>query len=240
MDYLEPEYKDAYENWQKDNTVESNASILSTVEPIIQKGVSMYGGGPGPLTHSRARKLALHGLSNYDRGRSRLQSHLLNQLQSLRRVSRQQHDVINVPERVLLDSYKLRQYEQELQDTLGRSPSDDELSNKVGISIKRIKYIREWQPGLTTGQLSAIDPGASPGVRSLQQNNDAWLEIVYDGLPAVDQKIMEWSLGLHGHKQLSNQEIATKLSRSPGAISQRKLKIQQIIQQEETLSPFMG
>lgn len=240
MDYLEPEYKEAYESWSNDSTPEGNAAILSAVGPIIQKGVSMYGGGPSPLIRSRARRLALQGLGNYDRGRSRLQSHLLNQMQGLRRISRQQHDIIKAPERVLLDSHKLHQYEQELRDNLGRDPSDDELANKAGISLKRIKYVREWQPGLTTGQLSSLDPEASPAIRATQKTHDAWLEVVYDGLPPIDKKIMEWSLGLHGRGKLSNQEIAQKLSRSPGAISQRKAKIQQVIQQEESLSPFMG
>ena len=240
MDYLEPEYKDAYESWEQDNTPEGNATMLQAIDPIVQKGASMYGGGQSPLTRSRARKLALQSLSNYDRNRSRLQSHLLNQMQGLRRTSHQQHTVIHVPERVMLDSHKLHRYTQELQDELGREPTDDELSNKVGVSLKRIKYVREWQPGLTTGQLSAADPEGSPSINSSNKSHDAWLEVVYDSIPPMDQKIMEWSLGLHGHNQLSNKEIASKLSRSPGAISQRKAKIQQLIRQEETLSPFMG
>jgi len=240
MDYLEPEYKDAYESWTQDDTPEGNAAMLKAVDPVVQKGVAMYGGGQSPLTKSRARKLALQSLTNYDRGRSRLQSHLLNQMQGLRRISQQQHAVIHAPERVMLDNHKLHRYTQELQDELGREPSDGELSNKAGVSLKRIKYVREWQPGLTTGQLAAADPEGSPGVKSLDQNNNAWLEVVYDSLPPIDQKIMEWSLGLHGHEQLSNKKIASKLSRSPGAISQRKAKIQQLIRQEEFLSPFMG
>ena len=240
MDYLEPEYKDAFEAWKKDETPEGNASMLSAIDPIIQKGVSMYGGGENPLTRSRARRLAIQGLSNYDRGRSRLQSHLLNQMQGLRRITRQQHDIIGVPERVLLDNQKIHRHEQELRDRLGRDPSDAELADKAGVSTKRLKYVREWQPGLTTGQLSAADPGASPGVRSLEENRNAWLEVVYDRLPPIDQKIMEWSLGLHGREKLSNREIAAKLNRSAGAISQRKAKIQQIIRQEEFLSPFIG
>lgn len=240
MDYLEPKYKEAYESWSSDSTPEGNAAMLSAVDPIIQKGVSMYGDGASPLIRSRARKLALQSLGSYDRGRSRLQSHLLNHMQGLRRISRQQHEIIKAPERVLLDSHKLHQHEQELLDKLGRDPSDDELANKAGISLKRIKYVREWQPGLTTGQLSAIDPESSPAIRASQKTRDAWFEVVYDGLSPIDKKIMEWSLGMHGREKLSNQEIANKLSRSPGAISQRKAKIQHIIRQEESLSPFMG
>jgi len=87
--------------------------------------------------------------------------------------------------------------------------------------------------------MSAIDPGLSPGLAANQSARDAWVQIVYDELPSLDQKIMELSLGLHGRKPLSNLEIAKKLGRSPGAISQRKAKIQELLDQEQDLSPFM-
>jgi DNA-binding NarL/FixJ family response regulator len=49
---------------------------------------------------------------------------------------------------------------------------------------------------------------------------------------------MEHTLGLHGKKVLSNQEIARKLRLTPGAVSQRKATIQQLLNQEQELSPF--
>ena len=240
MDYLEDEYKDVYERWKSSGGVEENAEILEKLSPVIDKGVQIYGGAPSALTRSRARRLALQGLSSYDRQRSRLQSHLINHMQGLQRISRQQHNVINVPERVMLDNQKLSRHTQDLTDKLGREPTDSELADKAGVSLKRIKYVREWQPGMTTGQISSIDPMASPGAASDQKAHEAWLEIVYDGLDPIDKKIMEFSLGMHGRPQLGNAEIAARLKRTPGAISQRKAKIQQILRQEEYLSPFIG
>ncbi len=92
---------------------------------------------------------------------------------------------------------------------------------------------------MTTGQISAIDPMASPGGANNEKAHNAWLEIVYDDLDSIDKKIMEFTLGLHGRPQLGNAEIAARLKRTPGAISQRKAKIQQKIRQEEFLSPFI-
>jgi IS30 family transposase len=51
---------------------------------------------------------------------------------------------------------------------------------------------------------------------------------------------MELSLGMRGQSKASNQEIARKLNRSPGAITQRKIKIQQLLNQEQDLSPFIA
>jgi hypothetical protein len=54
----------------------------------------------------------------------------------------------------------------------------------------------------------------------------------------INQKIMEHSLGLHGQPRLPNHEIAKLLRLSPGAISQRKARIQQTLDKESELSPF--
>jgi len=57
-------------------------------------------------------------------------------------------------------------------------------------------------------------------------------------MDATNQKIMEWTFGLYGSPQLSNQAIAQRLKLSPGAISQRKANIQRILDQEQDLSVF--
>jgi DNA-directed RNA polymerase specialized sigma subunit len=239
MDYLEPEYKDAYETWEQDKTPKGNSLILGAIDPVVRKGTSMYG-GVSPLSRSRARKLALEGLGTYDRSRSRLQSHLINQLKGLHRISKQQQEVVRAPERVLLDRFKLQRYEQDFLDETGRDATDDELSNQSGFSLKRIKHIRGWHPGMTSSQLEAISPNLAGGQFSGDETSQAaWLEVVYDSLSPMDQKVMELSLGLHGRKALSNQAIAKTLKRTPGAISQRKKKIQEIIREEEGLSPFL-
>jgi DNA-directed RNA polymerase specialized sigma subunit len=240
--YLEDEYKPAYETWKANPTPESNLTMLQSIDPIVQKGVKMYG-GDSPLAASRGRLLALDALRKYDPTRSRLQSHVLNQMQGLRRITQQQSQVIKAPERVLLESQRLRESHQELSDELGREPTDAELTDKLGISMSRLSKIRKYQPGISSGRVEELDPmsgGAAGRLPNQRDAEDLWAEIVYQDLNPIDQKIMELSLGMRGQGKLSNQEIARKLNRSPGAITQRKIKIQQLLDQERDLSPFIA
>jgi DNA-directed RNA polymerase specialized sigma subunit len=241
-DRLEQEYIEPYDAWKADPSPANNAAMLKAIDPVIRKGVSAnVGQGANPLMQSRARQLALKSLGTYDRTRARLNTHLTNSLQGLRRQDRQATNVLRAPERVILDQRKLLEYEQELADELGRDPTDIELSNRSGFSAKRLAKIRGWHPGMAEGTVEQTDTNllSSLGVGPSQEARDMWTQIVYDDLPPMDQKIMELSLGLNGRKPLSNQEIAQKLGRSPGAISQRKKKIQEALNQEPELSPFL-
>lgn len=241
-DYLEEEYKPAYQTWQADQTPMGNAAFLKTIDPIVQKGIQMYG-GESPLAASRGRLMALDAVRKYDPKRSRLQSHLLNQMQGLRRVSQQQSQVVRVPERILLESQQLRRHTQELSDELGREPSDAELTDKMGVSPLRLTKIRSFQPGMSSGQAESADPasggpaGRLPGRRDAE---DLWAEVIYQDLNPMDQIILERTLGMRGHKKMSNQDLAKHLGRSPGAVTQRKAKIQALLDQERDLSPFIA
>ena len=241
-DYLEDEFRPAFETWQANKTPEGNAAFLKTIDPVINQGLQAYG-NDSPLLRSRARLLALDAANKYDPKRSRLRSHIVTNMQGLRRISRQQGQVINAPERVILESQKLRASTQELADELGREPTDAELSDFMRISIPRIAKIRKYQPGFSTGQAESIDPnsggiaGRLPGDTGAE---DLWLQIVHQDLDPVDQQILEMTLGMNNRRKMSNLDIAKALNRTPAAITQRKMKIQKLLDQEQTLSPFIA
>ena len=72
-----------------------------------------------------------------------------------------------------------------------------------------------------------------------QTSTDSWLRFVRDDLTDIDQQILDHTTGIGGAKVLSNKQLARRLQLTPGAISQRKLKIQAILDREEELSPFL-
>ena len=238
--YLEPEFADSFNAWKKDQTPEANTQMLHTLRPVIEQGIKAHVGESNPLLLSRARKLTLNGLRSYDQSRSRLKTHIFTQLQGLKRINRQQGQIIQAPERVQLDAYHLVNHTQELRDQLGRDPSDAELADHTGFSLKRIAHVRKLQPGVAEGTMDRVAPSMPIGMQTSQPAHDTWVQIVYEDLPPLDQRILEHTLGLNGHPRLSNQDLARKLGRSAGAISQRKAKIQQLLDQEEELSPFLG
>jgi DNA-directed RNA polymerase specialized sigma subunit len=156
-------------------------------------------------------------------------------------VNRQQTTILKVPEKVALERSRLETMTKEMEHELGRSPSDMELTEKTGISPKRLKHVRSYKPAVGEGQFDEATGGVMGGVTDYRRDaSDMWRQLVYDELVPQDQLVMQHAFGLNGHAPLQNQEIAAKLKRSPGLISQRKLHIQKLLDREQELSPFGG
>lgn len=238
---LEPNYAPHYHAWKADPSPQNADNLLKTIQPVIQKGLKSYARGSqaSPTLLTQAKLTALNSLKRYDPMQSKLQTYLLYQLQSLQRAAAKEERIISVPEQLLLDSKHLYDTTNLLRDELGREPSDAELSDHLGISTKRIKYVRSLRQPIASSTFAARsgDDEESlfdPAVQS-RDRGDAWLEFVYHDLDPTNQVIMEHALGLHGHKPLNNKEIARKLRISEGAVSQRKAIIQSKIDRREEL-----
>jgi Mn-dependent DtxR family transcriptional regulator len=57
------------------------------------------------------------------------------------------------------------------------------------------------------------------------------LDFVYGDLSPTDKLIMDMTLGRNGRRTAATQDIARRLNITPGAVSQRAAKIQQMIDQ---------
>lgn len=232
---LEADFLEPYNSWKTKPSPDANAKMLDTLHPVIEGAIRTHTGSTNPLIYSQARRLTLEGLRSYDPSRGRLQTHLYNHLQGLKRINRQQTTIIQVPERIAMERNALEQAEQELRNTLGREPTDDEISDQTGLSAKRLARVRSYNPGMAEGSLedgTVFGGSATMGARS---RGDIWQDVVYDELDPYHKKVMELTLGLNGRRPVSNNEIARILRRSPGAISQAKLRIQEMLNQDELL-----
>lgn len=244
FDDKQEDYGPILDAWRANPTPQGNAELIRAIQPEIDKGVKTYAAN-NPLARAQAKVLAIHAARTYDPAKSKFPSHLHNQLKALQRISRQQSEVIKVPERIVLEQRTLKSSIEQLRDELGREPSDAEIVSTMGIPYKRLVQIRSYKPGINTGRVETEkddDNSTSPAVRKfgMESARQYWLDMVYDDLSPVDQRVMELSLGLYGQKQLNNQQIAARLKLSPGAVTQRKAKIQAKLDREKDLSPFLG
>jgi RNA polymerase primary sigma factor len=230
FDYLEDEYSEPYKLWQERQDPASTSDLLKALTPVVDSAVRTYGGAkPSPNLRTKAKLLTLEALKKYDSKKAKLRTHLMSNLQGLRRASVQESQIISIPERVAIELGRAKSAENELHDRLGRLPSDQEIAEEAGMSLKRLGYIRQAQPGMSEGSLSAIqtDDGLvqmSPAVKD--NNDDTWVDFIYHDLQPVDQLILAHTLGLYGRKKLSKQQIASALGLSAGAVSQRAARIQ--------------
>ena len=240
MSSLESKYQAPYDAWKLDPSPANSTMLLKTIEPEIQRGITAHVGKPNPLIRSRARRMALKAVETYDPTKAKLGTHVVNQLQGLKRISRKQTQILKVPERVAMDQHRVEQARLELVDRLGRDPSTREIADYTGLSSRRLDHLRKFKHPISEGAIMGPqgEEGNMGQLPAVMGNSNAWAEVVYSDLDGTNQKIMEWTLGLHGEPQLSNQAIARKLRISPGAVSQRKSAIQRLLNREEELSPF--
>jgi hypothetical protein len=196
----------------------------------METGLATYGGkNVNPMMRSRARRVVLDSIPGYDPNKASFKTHAMNQLRTLQRYGAKQQQVLSVPEGVALSQGHLREAENELRDRNGgRDPSDAELEDHIGLSRKRIRYIRDYRPGFAEGQVTTPgDDGGElhePAVVGPDPTHDL-ANFLYPDLDPVDQVILEYSLGLNGAPVLPGGELARRVRLSPGAISQRKARI---------------
>ena len=133
----------------------------------------------------------------YDATKGTLRTHLLSQLRGLQRIGARQQQVISVPERVSLDRQRLITAETELRDRFGRDPSDAEIADYTGLSLKRLAHVRQGRPPVAQGTITDSGnpdaftpasriPGQDPGYA-------AWIEFVYGDLDPINQAIMDYA-----------------------------------------------
>jgi DNA-directed RNA polymerase specialized sigma subunit len=183
--------------------------------------------------------MALKALDSYDPNKGNVKTHLLSQMQSLRRLAAKEQNIISIPEQVGLDFQRLAESENELRDSLSREPTDDEIADSTGLSVRRIRKIRTFHKPISEGMTAMIsgdsEDDTNTDIASVLPNYnrqaDAWLDFVHGDLSPTDKLIMDMTLGRNGRRRASTQEIAQKLRLTPGAISQRAAKIQNMIDQ---------
>lgn len=230
-----PEFDQVFTEWTKNKTPATNTRLLNTVQPVVDTALSSYAEAASPALKSRARLLALQAMESYDPAKGNVRTHLLTNLQRLRRLNAQHQNIIKVPEQVGLDFQKIDTAQEDLRDQLSRDPSDEELADYTGLSVRRIRKVRSFNKPVATGmtdQETTDDVGGDVASSVPGRENDktnAWLDFVYDDLTPTDKLIMDMTLGRHGRRRVSTQEIAKKLNISPGAVSQRAAKIQAMI-----------
>ena len=243
---LEPQLKDVYDTWNRMKSPQANDMMLKALSPIIDNAVKTFGGSQdhNPIIRSRAKKIVIDSLPNYDPKQTKLKTFVFNQLQGLKRFSLQQGQIISIPEKVQLDFVNLKKTEDSLREELGRDPSTTELADAAMLSPKRIEYVRKLRMPSSEGTVSAVNASSDfsdfsdPAVANPSSKKDlgAWHSFVYEGLSDINKLIMEHSFGLNGKKLLSNEQIARSLRMSPSAISIRKTKIQQELDKREKLN----
>lgn len=243
-DLLEPALAGPYETWKATPTPQTAGALLDSLKPVLESGLRSYGDPDSPLQRGSAKRLVLESLGRYDPKRAALKTFLLGQLQGLRRLKARQENVIALPEQVLLDQHHVYEETERLRDQLGRDPDLVELADRTGLSRKRLALLRQAGTGVPQGQMvtqgeDGPEPFSPAGrLPGAQDDEEAWVSLVHQGLEPTDRLILEHTLGMEGKEKLSGQALARKLHISSAAVSQRKARLQGLLNRRDELKPF--
>lgn len=223
-----------YEKWLADPTPDNMGRVLAALDPVLVTEVQHYA-GPKPLLRAKAKTLAVSAVRKYDPAKgAALRSWVVTSLKPLSRYSQRMRPV-QVSELASRQSAELYSVGQRFETENGRQPSDDELADLVGMSKRRIQWIKSHvKPTLTESQLTQPNAEGEEGsLPAVSSPNVAGLaaEGVYDSLDAREKSIYDWKTGANGKPMLSNAEIAVRLGVTPAAVSQISERISARIRQ---------
>lgn len=207
------------------------SNVITNLQPTIDYAVAAYAGkNASPLVKSRARLLAAQAVKSYNpKAGTKLKTFVQQHLQAIQRLAPHINDPLSPSDRFRRDQQQITQGTNQLYENLGREPSDDELSDHTGLSIKRLRKVRSRMRGrlpFTVYEDQGEEDDSNDVVGSTRLPYDDWQDAVYHDLPEQDKIIFVHRTGYGGADVLSNQEIAAKLNISPAAVSQKAAKLQ--------------
>ena len=187
-----------FQTWKKTGKREVRDMMLNKLEPTINSAVKSYGGGDKQL-NTQAKILAIKAINNYQPGRSKLSTYIHSSLRPLSRIRDKRKSAIYLPENVRVDSQTVYRFKDNFRNTEGREPSLQEISDNVGLSIKRINKALQEGSERSSSELET-EKGEVILSNADKDRNYAniWQDYIYHDLEPVNQKIMEWTTGYGG------------------------------------------
>jgi DNA-directed RNA polymerase specialized sigma subunit len=235
----------AYQAWRQQPSRENMSSVVAAATPYISKATQRHVQSTDAVAMGHAKSLFIRSLPKYDPNMASLPTFIDRQLQPMIRWQAGRQATLQLPERVRTDAARMFHAEQEYRDEYGRAPSTRELAEYSGLSSRRIAKLRKSQTQTHVGSSpmgeadgEELDAFADAPVYNDEAANKSWLDLIKNDFNDIDQFIMERTLGLDGAPVLSNKDIARELNITPGAVSQRKARIQSVIDRQSELGVF--
>jgi len=224
---------DEYDAWLADPTPENLATTVQAMDPVIVSEVQRYS-GPKPLLRAKAKGLTIRAIQTYDPTRgAALRTWVTTQLKPLSRYSQRMRPV-RVPEAATRRAAELHSIGLRMAERLGHEPTNEELSDEVGLSLDKIEKLqRQSKPALTESQiLTPMNEEDTPSLPAVDFPSPVGFssEAVYQTLSKRQQTIYDWKTGSHGKRIISNKEIARRLGVTPALVTQISRRIAQEIQ----------
>ena len=235
--HSQDQYTQAYNKWVVDQSPENMAKLVSAFMPTINSEIQQYSGS-NALLRARAKSYVISAIKSFDpMGGTKLNTWVTTNLRQLSRYGKRLRP-IRSSETLIRNAAELNKVSKELEDSLGRKPTDEELQDSTGWSKKEIEKIRASSVA-AVGQDTferQLDEGTpeAPSVDSMDSTRYA-MDATYMSLNDIDRAIFDHRLGAHGATKMNGNDIAKMLGVTPAYISQRASRIGDTLSEMERI-----
>lgn len=224
--FNQQEFYKIFEEWVKGGRKDKNKlnQLIELSKPVWIGKISVFGGDPRDLQHiAYAKNLVAKALMDFDPDKSKLNTYLWYRLSNLPRFVYKVQNIIGSTERDLQIRNKIEIVKEELENELGREPSEEELAERLGVSIKKLKRIQSTKSPIVSSSLSVTsdEDGEERGVgvgtlipEIEKKYKIKILDYIYNELSPEEKVFMENFFGMYGKKQLPLQEASKKAGMS--------------------------
>lgn len=207
-------------NWQDHKDEESLLRILNNYDRFLRFHANKFKTSPIPynLILLEAKRWLIKAVETYNPNKkAAFNTHLTNYLRKLFRFVSVNQNIAKIPEQRILKINNYKSAATQLEDKLGREPSDAELADELSWSVKEVQRLRN-----ELGRAEILNFGKDYSFSDLGIESDKIskaLKIIYYDGSKEERFIMEHTTNLFGKKQYNILDLANKLK-----ISESKVK----------------
>lgn len=209
-----------WRQWNKTKNDADLQALLNVLQPIVNQQITRWGGTLAkPMLQIKAKVLAVEAIKTYNpKAGTNLATHVINRLQKLSRTVYTHTQAARLPEHKALGMATFNIAQKQLQDNLGRVPTNAELSDHLGWTKTRTQ---EFQRAYNRKELLSsgeFNPASFP----ITDQYDPLIDYVYFDMAPQKQELFEHLTGYGGKQILSTEQLMTRFGLTQGQLSYQK------------------
>lgn len=215
-----------WRQWNKTRNDTDLQTLLDALQPIINQQVTRWGGTLArPLLEIKAKVLTVEAIKSYNpKAGTALATHVINRLQKLSRTVYTHTQAARLPEHKTMGMATFTVAQKQLQDNLGRTPTNMELSDHLGWSKTRTQ---EFQRAYNRKELLSsgeFNPASFP----ITDVYDPIIDYVYFDMEPQKQQLFEHLTGYGGKEILNNTQLMSRFGLTQGQLSYQKRQMKNV------------
>lgn len=214
-----------WRTWNNTRASVDLQALLNQMKPIISSVVGKWSPSMSrSLLEGEAKRLSVEAFKDYNPNQGvALSTFVTSRLQKLSRLVYSNQNAARLSETKALLFHTYHSAISELRETSGREPTQDELADRLGWSVRKVGQFQRQ-----AGRKEFVESEEHPDHD--ENADDHFVDYLYHDLTPLQKSIFEHTVGYHGAEKLDGQALMKKLNITQGQLSYQKGLIVKLVE----------